>query len=193
MVGRSAFVALMNSPILTPSDLKALVRTVPDFPHAGIQFRDITTLMGHNEGMAASVHHLAGLAMGGGADKVAGMEARGFIFGAAVAVQLGVGFVPVRKPGKLPIATIGIDYALEYGTDRLEMDPAAITPGERVVIVDDLIATGGTAMASAELLRMAGAVVEHALFVIDLPDLGGAERLRQAGIAVRSLMEFEGD
>jgi adenine phosphoribosyltransferase len=121
------------------------------------------------------------------------MEARGFIFGAAVAVQLGIGFVPVRKPGKLPIVTIGIDYALEYGTDRLEMDPGAVSEGEKVVIVDDLIATGGTALASAELLRKAGAVVSDALFVIDLPDLGGAERLRQAEITVSALMEFEGD
>lgn len=183
----------MNSPHLTPHELKALVRTVPDFPAPGVQFRDITTLIGHHQGMAASVHHLAALAQQAGANKVAGMEARGFIFGAAVAVQLGVGFVPVRKPGKLPVGTIGIDYALEYGTDRLEMDPGAIEPGQPVVIVDDLIATGGTALASAELLRSAGAVVSHALFVIDLPDLGGAERLRAAGITVASLMAFDGD
>lgn len=183
----------MTAPHLSPAELKALVRTVPDFPHAGIQFRDITTLIGHHQGMAASVHHLAQLAEAAGAHKIAGMEARGFIFGAAVAVQLGVGFVPVRKPGKLPIETIGIEYALEYGTDRLEMDPRAVEPGQKVVIVDDLIATGGTALASAELLRKAGAVIEQALFVIDLPDLGGAERLRQAGIAVAALMEFEGD
>lgn len=183
----------MNTPELSPADLKALVRTVPDFPHAGIQFRDITTLIGHQHGMAASVRHLARMAGEAGAEKVAGMEARGFIFGAAVAVQLGLGFLPVRKPGKLPVATLAIDYALEYGTDRLEIDPTAIVPGQKVVIVDDLIATGGTALASAELLRKAGAVIEHALFVIDLPDLGGAARLREAGITVRALMEFEGD
>ncbi|AOL93209.1 adenine phosphoribosyltransferase [Porphyrobacter sp. LM 6] len=183
----------MKPPHLSPEELKGLVRTVPDFPHPGIQFRDITTLIGHHQGMAASVHHLAEAAAAAGADKIAGMEARGFIFGAAVAVQLGVGFVPVRKPGKLPIQTIGIDYALEYGTDRLEIDPDAITPGQKVVIVDDLIATGGTALASAELLRMTGAVVSDALFVIDLPDLGGADRLRAAGITVSALMEFEGD
>ena len=183
----------MTAPHLSPEELKALVRTVPDFPHPGIQFRDITTLIGHHQGMAASVHHLARWADSAGAHKIAGMEARGFIFGAAVAVQLGIGFVPVRKPGKLPIAKIGIDYALEYGTDRLEMDPDAIEPGQKVVIVDDLIATGGTALASAELLRKAGAVVEQALFVIDLPDLGGANRLREAGITVSALMEFEGD
>lgn len=183
----------MTPPHLSREELKSLVRTVPDFPHPGIQFRDITTLIGHHQGMAASVHHLAELAGAAGAHKIAGMEARGFIFGAAVAVQLGVGFVPVRKPGKLPITTIGINYALEYGTDRLEMDPDAVVPGQKVVIVDDLIATGGTALASAELLRSAGAVIEHALFVIDLPDLGGAERLRAAGITVSTLMEFEGD
>ena len=178
---------------LSPEELKELVRTVPDFPQPGIQFRDITTLIGHHRGMASSVHHLAAAAAAAGAEKIAGMEARGFIFGAAVAVQLGIGFVPVRKPGKLPITTIGIDYALEYGTDRLEMDPGAIDPGQKVVIVDDLIATGGTALASAELLRSAGAAVDAALFVIDLPDLGGAERLRAAGITVNALMAFEGD
>ncbi|NCP13804.1 MAG: adenine phosphoribosyltransferase [Sphingomonadales bacterium] len=183
----------MTAQHLSCEQLKTLVRTVPDFPQPGIQFRDITTLIGHHQGMAASVHHLATLAKAAGAKKIAGMEARGFIFGAAVAVQLGIGFVPVRKPGKLPINTIGIDYALEYGTDRLEMDPGAIEPGQNVVMVDDLIATGGTALASAELLRMAGAVVTQAIFVIDLPDLGGATRLRGAGITVDALMQFDGD
>ena len=120
------------------------------------------------------------------------MEARGFIFGAAVAAHLGLGFVPVRKPGKLPIPTIGIDYALEYGRDRLEIDPGAIRPGQNVVVVDDLIATGGTALAATQLLRNAGAAVTHALFVIDLPDLNGAARLREAGLSVKALMEFPG-
>ena len=183
----------MTASFLSRDELKALVRTVPDFPLPGIQFRDITTLIGHHQGMRASVHHLAELADAAGAHKIAGMEARGFIFGAAVAVQLGIGFVPVRKPGKLPIATIGIEYNLEYGTDRLEMDPGAVEPGQKVVMVDDLIATGGTALASAQLLRQAGAVVEQALFVIDLPDLGGAVRLREAGIGVGALMQFEGE
>ncbi|KEO89551.1 adenine phosphoribosyltransferase [Erythrobacter longus] len=177
---------------LSLTELKALVRTVPDFPKPGIQFRDITTLIGDGAGLSSSIHHLAKIARAKGAQKIAGMEARGFIFGAAVAVQLGIGFVPVRKPGKLPIKTIGIDYTLEYGTDRLEIDPDAIADGERVVIVDDLIATGGTAIASAKLLRMAGALVEDAVFVIDLPDLGGTDRLHEEGVTVSTLIDFEG-
>lgn len=183
----------MSAKPMSPDALKELIRTVTDFPQPGIQFRDITTLIGDGEGLAASVHHLAEIARANGAQKIAGMEARGFIFGAAVAVALGIGFVPVRKPGKLPIKTIGVDYALEYGTDRLEMDPDAVADGECVVIVDDLIATGGTALAAAELLRKAGASVDHALFVIDLPDLGGATKLRSAGVSVHTLMDFEGD
>lgn len=177
---------------MTPEALKSLIRTVPDFPAPGIQFRDITTLLGHGDGLAATMRHLAAAAEAAGAQAIAGMEARGFIFGTGVAVELGIGFVPVRKPGKLPVATIGIDYALEYGSDRLEIDPSAITDGQRVVIVDDLIATGGTALAAAELLRRAGAVVDQALFVIDLPELGGAQKLRDAGIAVEALMAFDG-
>jgi adenine phosphoribosyltransferase len=178
---------------VSPEELKHLVRSVPDFPVPGVLFRDSTTLISHGEGLRAAVGHLAERARAAGAEAIAGMEARGFIFGAAVAIELGLGFVPVRKPGKLPVETIGVDYNLEYGTDRLEIDPGAVRPGQRVAIVDDLIATGGTALAAAELLRLAGAVVEQALFVIDLPDLGGAERLRAAGLAVDALMEFPGD
>ena len=178
---------------MTPDELRALVRTVPDFPAAGVQFRDITTLIAHADGLGATVRHLADHVRSVGADAVAGMEARGFIFGAAVAVEARLGFVPVRKPAKLPCETIGIDYALEYGSDRLEIDPSAISPGQRVVLVDDLIATGGTAIASAKLLRRAGAEVAHAAFVIDLPDLGGADRLRGEGVAVHALMAFDGD
>lgn len=183
----------MGAEYLEPAALKSLIRTVPDFPEPGIQFRDITTLIGHSQGLASSIHYLAELARAAGAQKIAGMEARGFIFGAAVAVTLGIGFLPVRKPGKLPIKTIGVDYDLEYGTDRLEIDPEAVTKGEKIVIVDDLIATGGTALATAELLKMAGASVDHALIVIDLPDLGGAEKLRTAGLSVSTLMHFDGD
>lgn len=178
---------------MTVDELKALIRTVPDFPEPGIQFRDITTLIGNGAGLAAAVDLLADRVKSCGAEAIAGMEARGFIFGAAVAVKLGSGFIPVRKPGKLPIDTIGINYALEYGSDRLEMDPDAVAQGQNVVIVDDLIATGGTALAAAELLRQAGANVDHAVFVIDLPDLGGAEKLRDAGVAVDTLMDFEGE
>lgn len=177
---------------MTPDQLKALVRTVPDFPQPGILFRDITTLISHGEGLAASVRLLAESARAAGAELIAGMEARGFIFGAAVATSLELGFVPVRKPGKLPVPAIGVDYALEYGRDRLEIDPQAIRPGQNVVIVDDLIATGGTALATAQLLRDAGASVTHALFVIDLPDLHGAARLRDAGLDVAALMDFPG-
>lgn len=175
---------------MTPDNLRSLVRTVPDFPAPGILFRDITTLIAHGEGLRAAVRHLADRARG--AEAIAGMEARGFIFGAAVAIELGIGFIPVRKPGKLPVPTIGVDYALEYGSDRLEIDPGAIASGMRVAIVDDLIATAGTALAAAELLRTAGASVAQALFVIDQPDLGGADRLRAAHLEVSALMDFPG-
>ena len=178
---------------MTPDQLQALVRTIPDFPVEGILFRDITTLIAHGEGLRASVRHLADHARSVGAQKIAGMEARGFIFGAAVAVELGIGFIPIRKPGKMPMKTIGVDYALEYGSDRLEMDPDAVSEGERVVLVDDLVATGGTACAAAQLLRRAGGQVGHAAFVIDLPDLGGAAKLAGEGIAVHSLMAFAGE
>ncbi|EDL49907.1 adenine phosphoribosyltransferase [Erythrobacter sp. SD-21] len=128
-----------------------------------------------------------------GAEAIAGMEARGFIFGAAVAAKLALPFLPVRKSGKLPCETISVDYALEYGSDRLELDPASVRQGQRVAMVDDLLATGGTACATAKLLRQAGAVVDHAFFVIDLPDLGGAAKLAKVGVAVAALMDFEGD
>lgn len=173
-------------------ELKQLVRTIPDFPRPGILFRDITTLIAHGPGLAAAVALLADRAEEAGAQAIAGIEARGFIFGAAVASRLGIGFVPVRKPGKLPVPVLAIDYALEYGTDTLEIDPDAIPEGQRVVVIDDLIASGGTALAATELLRRAGATVECALFAIDLPDLGGAEKLRQAGLNVHALMEFPG-
>ncbi|WP_432201644.1 adenine phosphoribosyltransferase [Erythrobacter sp. W53] len=177
---------------MTADELKALIRTVPDFPEPGIAFRDITTLIGHGAGLRAAVRLLADHAQAVGAEAIAGMEARGFIFGAAVAVELELGFIPVRKPGKLPVPTIGVDYALEYGTDRLEIDPGAVSAGQNVVLVDDLVATGGTACAAASLLRQAGAKVSHAAFVIDLPELGGASALRSADVAVEALMEFEG-
>nr|WP_247710295.1 adenine phosphoribosyltransferase [Qipengyuania huizhouensis] len=173
--------------------MKSLVRTIPDFPIEGIQFRDITTLIGHGEGFAATVDWLAERVRGSAAEAVAGMEARGFIFGAAVSAKLALPFLPIRKSGKLPCDTIGVDYALEYGSDRLEMDPASVAPGQKVAMVDDLLATGGTACATARLLREAGAVVEHAFFVIDLPDLGGAKRLGECGVSVAAVMDFAGD
>lgn len=177
---------------MTPDELKALIRTVPDFPSKGILFRDITTLLADGKGLTASVELIAKRANAVGAGAVAGLEARGFIFGAAVASLLMLGFVPVRKAGKLPVPVIGMDYALEYGQARLEIDPSLIREGERIIIVDDLVATGGTALAAAQLLRQAGAVVDRALFVIDLPDLGGAQLLRDNGIEVEALMAFEG-
>lgn len=177
---------------MSPAELKALVRTIPDFPAKGIQFRDITTLVGHGEGFAATVDWLALQLDSANVEAVAGMEARGFIFGAAVAARRKLPFIPIRKPGKLPGDTIGIEYHLEYGTDRLEMDPGAVRTGQPVAIVDDLLATGGTACAATELLRWAGAVVSHAVFVIDLPDLGGRDVLEKADVNVTALMDFAG-
>lgn len=172
--------------------LKDLIRTVPDFPKSGIMFRDITTLLAHGEGLSSSVNHLAAIARELGADAVAGIEARGFIFGAALAIELDLGFIPLRKAGKLPVETLGEDYALEYGTARLELDPTLVSEGERVLLVDDLLATGGTAIAGAKLLRRAGASVDHALFVVDLPELGGAKALEAESLATHALISFEG-
>jgi adenine phosphoribosyltransferase len=174
-------------------DLAALVRTIPDFPKPGIQFRDITTLIGDAEGFAETVRRLAGRAAAYRSDAIVAVEARGFLFGAAIAAMLGQGIVPVRKAGKLPGVTIGVDYALEYGSDRLELHEGAVQPGSRVVLVDDLLATGGTIIATAELMRAAGAEVAAALFVIDLPDLGGSAKLAAAGIACETLIAFDGD
>jgi adenine phosphoribosyltransferase len=173
-------------------DLKALVRTIPDYPKPGIQFRDITTLLLDGPGLATTIARLAA-SLPVTPDLVAGIEARGFIFGAALARELGVGLVLLRKKNKLPGRVVGVNYALEYGSDRIEMHADAVQNGQHVVLVDDLIATGGTALAGVELLRGAGAIVEDARFVIDLPGLGGAARLAAAGITVHSLMDFDGD
>ncbi|RZF64590.1 adenine phosphoribosyltransferase [Sphingomonas populi] len=172
-------------------DLKALIRTIPDFPKPGIQFRDITTLLLDAKGFADAIARMAAATVGP-VDLVAGIEARGFIFAAAMAAPLGAGVLLIRKDGKLPGVTIAEDYALEYGTDRIAMHEDALVPGQRVLLVDDLIATGGTARAAVRLLRKAGAVVEQAQFLLDLPDLGGADALRADGLAVDSLMAFEG-
>jgi adenine phosphoribosyltransferase len=172
-------------------DLKALVRTIPDFPKPGIQFRDITTLLLDPAGLKAAVERFVAAAEGP-VDLVAGVEARGFLFAVAVAVPLNAGVLLIRKDGKLPGATIAEDYALEYGQDRIAMHADACAPGARVLLVDDLIATGGTARAAVRLLRKAGAVVTQAQFLIDLPDLGGADALRGDGIAVTALASFPG-
>lgn len=175
-------------------DLAALVRTIPDYPHTGIQFRDITTLLLNGPGFAQCVAQMAAGIAGppDAPDCIAAIEARGFIFGAALAQSLGVGLVLLRKPNKLPGRVVGVNYALEYGTDRLEMHADAVRAGQRVLLVDDLIATGGTALAAVELLRGAGAVVNQAVFAINLPDLNGAARLRSAGVAVHAQMVFAG-
>ena len=174
------------------ADIAALIRTIPDFPKPGILFRDITTLLLDGPGLATTVDRLAALHTGP-VDIVAGIEARGFIFGAAVAQRLGVGLLLIRKDGKLPGRTVAVDYALEYGEDRIEMHEDAMLPGARVLLVDDLIATGGTAAAATRLIRKAGGVVVGASFVIDLPDLGGTQRLRGDGVPVGTLVAFEGD
>lgn len=172
-------------------DLKALIRTIPDFPRPGILFRDITTLLLDANGLAAVVERMAA-ATTGPVDLVAGIEARGFLFAAALAIPLKAGCLLIRKDGKLPGATIAEDYALEYGEDRIAIHADACAPGARILLVDDLIATGGTARAAVRLLRKAGAEVKRAQFVIDLPDLGGANALRGDGIAVDSLVAFSG-
>ncbi len=172
-------------------DIRDRIRTIPDFPKPGIMFRDITTLLLDAEGLRLTVERMAA-SVEGPVDLVAGIEARGFLFGAALAVRLGTGVLLIRKDGKLPGATIAEDYALEYGTDRIAIHADACAPGARVLLVDDLIATGGTARAAVRLLRKAGATVTQAAFVVDLPELGGAEALRGDGIAVTSLVAFEG-
>lgn len=173
-------------------DLKTLVRSIPDYPKKGILFRDITTLIEHPQGFKESVDRLAQAHAGLGITHVAGIEARGFIFGAGVAIAMGVGFVPVRKKGKLPGETIGQNYALEYGVDTIEIHADVIGEGDRILLVDDLIATGGTALAAVTLIRRTGAEIKHAGFVIDLFDLGGADKLRAADVHVEALIPFEG-
>jgi len=180
------------SVISVGDELKALVRTIPDFPKPGIQFRDVTTLLLDRGGLTGALDALAAT-VDGPVDLVAAIEARGFAIGGALAVKLGAGLLLIRKDGKLPGATIAEDYALEYGSDRLAMHVDACTPGARVLIVDDLLATGGTALAAARLIKRAGGEIAGARFIIDLPQLGGAEALAAAGIDVRSLVEFEGD
>ncbi|MBI3677289.1 MAG: adenine phosphoribosyltransferase [Proteobacteria bacterium] len=173
-------------------DFKTVIRTIPDYPKKGIQFRDITTLLGNARAFRRAVDELVQPYAGVRIDKVVGIEARGFILGGAVAHQLSVGFVPVRKKGKLPHTVIGEDYDLEYGKDRVEIHADALKKGESVIIVDDLIATGGTCFAAIKLLERAGAKVVGCSFVIDLPELGGADKIRALGKDVTTLVAFEG-
>ena len=173
-------------------NLAAAIRTIPDYPKPGIMFRDITTLLSDARAFRQTVDELVQPLAGMKIDKVAGIEARGFILGGAVAHQLSVGFIPLRKKGKLPHATRSVQYALEYGVDAMEMHLDAVAADERVFLVDDLIATGGTALAAVQLLREAGAEIVAAGFVVDLPDLGGADRLRAQGVTLSILTSFGG-
>jgi adenine phosphoribosyltransferase len=174
------------------TDLKAIIRTIPDYPKSGIMFRDITTLLGDARSFRRAVDELVQPFAGQKIDQIAGMEARGFILGGAVAHQLSAGFIPIRKKGKLPHVTVSVAYSLEYGVDEMEMHRDAVQPGEKVLLVDDLIATGGTAEGAVKLLRQMGAEIIAACFVIDLPELGGAQKIRDLGVPVRSLVAFEG-
>ncbi|HVY84086.1 MAG TPA: adenine phosphoribosyltransferase [Caulobacterales bacterium] len=173
-------------------DLSQAIRTIPDYPKPGILFRDITTLLADARAFRRAVDELVQPFAGRKIAKVAGIEARGFILGGAVAHQLSAGFLPVRKKGKLPAETLRQTYALEYGTDEVEIHVDAVKPGETILIVDDLIATGGTCEAAVQLLRRAGAEIVGATFVIDLPDLGGARKIESMGVPVQSLVAFAG-
>ena len=173
-------------------DIKAQIRTVPDFPRPGVMFRDITTLLKQADGFHLVVEKLGAAYGGQPIDKIAAIESRGFIIGAALAYLLNVGFVPIRKQGKLPAENFGHDYQLEYGAGRLELHCDAVQRGERVLLVDDLIATGGTAEAALRLIGMAGGSVVGCAFVVDLPDLGGRERLGRLGYPVLALCQFSG-
>jgi adenine phosphoribosyltransferase len=171
--------------------LAETIRTIPDYPKPGIQFRDITTLLGNPEAFRHTVDELARPWLDSRVTRVAGIEARGFILGGAIAHQMRAGFVPIRKKGKLPHVTVRVAYSLEYGIDEMEMHADAVSPHERIILVDDLIATGGTAEAAVRLLRQRGAEVLAALFIVNLPQLGGAQRLLDAGVPVRTLLSFD--
>jgi adenine phosphoribosyltransferase len=176
----------------TSQEIKESIRTIPDYPRPGVQFRDITTLLGNARAFRRVIDELVEPWTVHKVDRVAGIEARGFILGGAVAHQLAAGFVPIRKKGKLPHATVRVAYSLEYGLDEIEMHEDAVSRGERIILVDDLIATGGTAEAAVRLLRKLGAEILGACFVIDLPELGGSKRLAALGVPVRTLVSFEG-
>jgi adenine phosphoribosyltransferase len=181
----------MISPALE-LDLRSSIRNIPDYPKPGIMFRDITTLLGNARAFRRAVDEMVQPWAGMKIDKVAGMEARGFILGGAVAHQVSAGFIPIRKKGKLPHKRVSIAYSLEYGLDEMEMHEDAVSRGEKVILVDDLIATGGTAEGAVKLLKQQGADVLAACFIIDLPELGGADKIRKLGVPVRTLISFEG-
>jgi adenine phosphoribosyltransferase len=174
------------------NDLKALIRTIPDYPKPGVQFRDITTLVADAWGFNTAIERMAAMVADVPHTIIAGIESRGFVFGAALAVKLGKGFVLIRKRDKLPGTTLGVNYALEYGADRIEMHADAVSEKESVLLVDDLIATGGTAMAAVKLIRSARATLAGSSFLIDLPELGGSHALRHAGVTSRALMSYAG-
>jgi len=188
--------ASVNPPVTPPEttsmNLADSIRAIPDYPKPGIVFRDITTLLGDARAFRRAVDELVQPFAGLKIAQIAGIEARGFILGGAVAHQLSAGFIPVRKKGKLPRETLRATYALEYGTDEIEIHRDAVQPGERVLLVDDLVATGGTAEAAVNLLTRLGAEVVAACFIVDLPDLGGADRIRRLGVPVRTLVSFAG-
>ena len=174
-------------------DIAALIRTIPDYPKPGIMFRDVSTLLLDGRGFRLSIDRLIETLNPDEIELIAGIEARGFVVAAALSYALTKGKIMLRKPSKLPGAKVGVDYALEYGTDRIEIHEGAVKPGDRVLIVDDLIATGGTAMAACQLLRSQGAAVTQARFFVDLPALGGADKLRAVGVESQALVAFEGD
>ncbi|GAA0364938.1 adenine phosphoribosyltransferase [Bowmanella denitrificans] len=178
---------------MTEAIIKSAIKTVPDYPKPGVQFRDVTSLMQDGKAFSTCIDMLASHYQHHGFDKIAGTEARGFIFGAPLAKELGCGFIPVRKSNKLPRAVIRQSYQLEYGEDVLELHQDAISQGEKILLMDDLLATGGTMLATAQLVRQLGGLVDHAAFVVNLPDLGGHKRLTEQGILCHCLCEFEGD
>jgi len=173
--------------------LENAIRNIPDYPHEGIMFRDITTLLGEPRAFRRAIDELVHPYAGIGIEQVAGIEARGFILGGAMAHQLSCGFVPIRKKGKLPHDTVSIAYSLEYGVDEMEIHTDAVHKGQKVLLVDDLIATGGTAEGAVKLLQKLGADVVAACFVIDLPELGGRKKIEALDVPVRTLIEFEGE
>ncbi len=190
--GRRPTKALDQAPGMPSMNLADTIRAIPDYPRPGIVFRDITTLLGDARAFRRAVDELVQPFAGLKIAKIAGIEARGFILGGAVAHQLSAGFIPVRKKGKLPRETLRVTYALEYGTDEIEVHRDAVQPGERVLLVDDLVATGGTAEGAVNLLTGLGAEVVAACFIVDLPELGGADKIRRLGVPVRTLVSFAG-